>query len=156
VKFPPGWGAPAELPLAQLASWTQQADQGVKYFSGTATYVKEFELGPEAIRPALELWLDLGRVKEVAEVRLNGRDLGVLWKPPFRVEITGAARAGRNTLEVRVTNLWPNRLIGDLRLPEQERRTWTTFNPFKPDSPLLESGLLGPVQVSARARVMLE
>ena len=103
-----------------------------------------------------ELRLDLGRVKEIAEVKLNGRKLGILWKPPFRADITSAARAGKNTLEIRVTNLWPNRLIGDQRLPEKERHTWASFNPFKADSPLLESGLLGPVQVTTAARIELE
>ena len=156
VRFPAGWGAPAEFPLAQLASWTQQADEGVKYFSGTATYVKEFELAPGAVGAGRELRLDLGRVKEIAEVKLNGRDVGILWKPPFRADITGAARVGKNTLEIRVTNLWPNRLIGDQRLPEKERRTWASFNPFKVDSPLLESGLLGPVQVTTAARIELD
>ena len=156
VRFPAGWGAPVEFPLAQLASWTQQTDEGVKYFSGTATYVKEFELAPGAVAAGRELRLDLGRVKEIAEVKLNGRKLGILWKPPFRADITSAARAGKNTLEIRVTNLWPNRLIGDQRLPEKERHTWASFNPFKADSPLLESGLLGPVQVTTAARIELE
>lgn len=156
VKFPPGWGAPAEWPLAQLASWTEQANEGVKHFSGTATYVKEFDLAPEAIASGRILRLDLGRVKEIAEVKLNGQDLGALWKPPFHIALSGAAHAGKNRLEVRVTNLWPNRIIGDLQLPEKDRRTWTTFNPFKADSPLLESGLLGPVRIEVGETVVFK
>jgi hypothetical protein len=101
--------------------------------------------------------LELGEVKNLAEVSLNGRDLGVLWKPPFSVDITDAVQPGQNLLEVRVTNLWPNRLIGDQHLPENERHTWTTWSPYTADSPLLPSGLLGPVRIrwGARKRVSL-
>jgi hypothetical protein len=118
--------------------------------------VKEFDLAADAVATGRVLWLDLGNVKEIAEVKLNGRDLGIWWKPPFRGDVTSAVRAGKNTLEIRVTNLWPNRLIGDQKLPEKERHTWATFNPFKADSPLLESGLLGPVQIKTTARVAVE
>ena len=100
-----------------------------------------------------ETWLDLGEVQVMAQVNLNGDDLGVLWKPPFRVEVTGAVRAGRNTLEIRVANLWPNRMIGDAALPEAERFTWSSYEPFDKDSPLLKSGLLGPVKLST-ARIL--
>ena len=123
--------------------------------------------------------LDLGAVREIAEVRLNGRDLGVLWKPPFRVDITKAARAGRNLLEVRVTNLWPNRLIGDEQLPADcdyrpggpilawpswllegtprpsGRIAFTTWQHWTRESPLIESGLLGPVTVHVGRQVEL-
>ena len=92
---------------------------------------------------------DLGTVKNLCEVSLNGQNLGIVWKPPFRLDVTSAARIGTNQLEVRVTNLWPNRLIGDLRNPQLKPITWTTFNPYEADSPLLESGLLGPVTVTA-------
>jgi hypothetical protein len=91
------------------------------------------------------LQLDLGRVQVMAQVTLNGKDLGVLWKAPFQVDITDAAKPGVNTLEITVANLWPNRLIGDQSLPPEKRVAWTTWNPFKKDTPLLESGLLGPV-----------
>ncbi len=155
VRFPPNWGAPASVGFLALASWTDSANEGVKYFSGTATYVKEFELPAGTLGTGRRLWLDLGEVREVAEVSLNGRDLGVLWKPPFRADITAAAQPGKNRLKVRLTNLWPNRLIGDQRLPEAQRRTWATFNPFTADSPLLPSGLLGPVTVRAQAVVGL-
>jgi len=81
----------------------------------------------------------------MARVTLNGKDLGVLWKKPFQVEITGVAQSGANTLELTVANLWPNRLIGDQSLPPEQRIAWTTWNPFKKETPLLESGMLGPV-----------
>ena len=85
----------------------------------------------------------------MAQVKLNGRDLGILWKPPFRADVTGALRPGANTLEIRVANLWPNRLIGDAALPASERFTWSSWHPFTKDTPLLKSGLLGPVRLEA-------
>ena len=153
LRFPPKWGAPESVTLERLISWSQHKDDGVKYFSGTATYVKEFDVPAEMIGEGKTLYLDLGMVKNLAEVSLNGQNLGVLWKPPFRVEISGVAKAGKNRLEIKVTNLWPNRLIGDQKLPEKDRFTWTTFNPYKADSPLLDSGLLGPVMLRPAVRV---
>ena len=130
------------LTLPQLISWSDHSLEELKYFSGTAAYMKEFELPRDATNA---LFLDLGEVKEIAEVELNGTDFGVLWKPPFVVEVTAAIRPGRNHLVIRITNLWPNRLIGDQRLPPEKRRAWTTWSPYTKDSPLLPSGLLGPV-----------
>ena len=95
------------------------------------------------------LWLDLGNVRELAEVRLNGRSLGVLWAPPWRVEITGAAKPGTNTLEIEVVNFWPNRIIGDQFLAPEKRFTRTNIRKLTRDTPLMESGLLGPVRVLA-------
>ena len=153
LTFPPHWGVPEKVSLDRLISWTAHADDGVKHFSGTATYACEFEIADFTS----QLFLDLGAVNNVAEVKLNGHDLGILWKPPFRVNATAALRRrpGRNKLEVRVTNLWPNRLIGDAALPESQRFTWTTFQPYKPTDPLLESGLLGPVQLLPVARTAM-
>ena len=156
LRFPPDLGAPAAVTLEELASWTEHEDAGVRYFSGAATYATEFEAPAAWLAGDNALFLDLGEVKNVAEIRLNGQDLGVLWKPPFAVEITDAARPGTNALEVRVTNLWPNRMIGDLSLPEAERITWSTFNPYQADSALLESGLLGPVTLRPAVRVAVE
>jgi hypothetical protein len=115
---------------------------------------KRFDLD-DVSRP---LWLDLGEVKELAEVRVNGKSLGVLWTYPFRVSVSGAVHEGRNELEVRVTNLWPNRLIGDARLPREKRLTRTNVEKF--DQPpkgggehrLLPSGLLGPVRLLEQKR----
>ena len=153
LRFPPKWGAPDHVNLDQLVSWADHPDEGVRHFSGTATYGKEFEWQPGGKRT--RYFLDLGEVKELAEVVLNGKNLGILWKPPFRAEITGALVPGKNKLEVRVTNLWPNRLIGDAALPEDQRLTWTTFQPYKAGDPLLPSGLLGPVTVLSQKRVEL-
>ena len=147
VYFPAGRGAPEKTTLDSLVSWTTQAESGVKYFSGTATYQKTIALDAGLLGVGKVIELDLGDVKNLAEVVLNGQNLGVLWKPPFRVDISRVAKAGQNQLEVKITNLWPNRLVGDEALPKEKRTTWTTFNPFKADSPLLQSGLLGPVTV---------
>ncbi len=156
LRFPAGWDAPAELALPALVSWTQRPEDGVRHFSGTATYEKPFYVSPDRFGNGRSVWLDLGEVKEIAEVIVNGRDLGVLWKPPFRVDVTQAVHPGSNTLEVRVTNLWPNRLIGDQGLPEDRRHTWTTYNPFTAKSKLLESGLLGPVRLVSTATTIAE
>lgn len=145
VTFPAGLGAPAAAGFDRLVSWSEHPEAGIKYFSGTATYVKEIEV-PEELA-GKQLYLDLGKVKELAEVRLNGKDLGVLWKPPFRVDLSQAVKPGKNLLEVKVTNLWTNRLIGDEFLPEADRITRVNKRTFTKESPLRESGLLGPVLI---------
>ncbi len=119
VSFPPHRGAPPEVTLPELISLHRHSDPGVRYFSGTATYTKRFTIPPEMLAGGKRLYLDLGRVEVMAEVKLNGRDLGTYWAPPFRMDVTEAARAGENELEVRVTNLWVNRLIGDEQLPPE-------------------------------------
>jgi hypothetical protein len=147
VRFQPGRLAPSSVTFDKLISWTQRPEDGVKYFSGTATYVKDLDIPADDLANGHRVRLDLGVVKNLAEVRVNGHDLGVLWKVPFATDITDALHAGKNRLEIRVTNLWPNRLIGDQFLPEDKRVTWTTYNPYTKDSPLLPSGLLGPVRL---------
>jgi hypothetical protein len=168
LQFPPNWGAPEKASFDKLISWSDFPDAGVKYFSGTAKYVKTLDVPANLLGAGKRLYLDLGTVKEIAQVKLNGKDLGVMWKKPFMAEITGAAKAGPNQLEVEVTNLWPNRLIGDEQLPPDSeidgdhikkwpqwlldgkpsptgRFTFTTWHFWKKDEPLLESGLIGPV-----------
>jgi hypothetical protein len=130
-----------------LISWTAHSDEGVKYFSGTATYRKEFTVPPEWCRPGAKLLLDLGRVKEIAEVVVNGKPLGTLWKPPFQVDATEALKPGANRLELKITNLWPNRLIGDQQPSATKKYTFAIYKAYTKDSPLLESGLLGPVRL---------
>ena len=152
VRFPPDRGAPPEIRLADLASWTASADEGVKYFSGTATYTKTLPAEPAWFRPGASLVIDLGAVKEIAEVSVNGTPVGLLWRPPFRADVTKALRPGPNQIEIKLTNLWANRMIGDQLLPEDKRYTFSMFKPYKKDSPLLESGLLGPVTLSSVVR----
>lgn len=145
LTFPPHLGAPESVSLTNLISWTESPDEGVKYFSGMASYHTKFRWS----RPAegTRVYLDLGEVHELARVRLNGQSLGILWKAPYRVEVSDALQDGENQLEIEVANLWPNRMIGDAARPEAERLTWSSFEPFKPTDKLLVSGLLGPVRL---------
>ncbi len=156
ISFPAGWGAPESIVLDKLISWSEHSDTGVKYFSGTACYRKEFDIPAELLRDDKCLSLDLGTVRNIAEVTLNGTNLGILWKQPFSVDITDTVKPGRNCLEVEVTNLWPNRIIGDQFLPENKRFTRTNVKKFKRNSPLLTSGLLGPVQIITAKKVTVK
>jgi len=124
----------------------------VKYFSGTAIYTKAVQAPAEWFKAGAKLWLDLGDVKNLAEVSVNGKPLGVLWKPPFRIDVTSALQAGDNRLEIKVTNLWVNRLIGDQQLGVTKKYTYTAMPFYKAGSPLLPSGLIGPVLVLLRIR----
>ncbi len=185
VTFPPNLGAPAGATFERLISWPEHKDPGIRFFSGTATYQTEFDLPDALFGKGRELHLDLGEVAVIARVRLNGRDLPTLWKPPFRVCVDGIARSGRNAIEVRVTNLWPNRMIGDAGLPDDIEwqpagkgtslpKAWpdwlvqgkprpsgriafcTRKDVYSKNDPLLPSGLIGPVRVRAAARVPLD
>jgi hypothetical protein len=146
VSFDPKWGGPEKVTFDQLVDWTTRSEPGIRFYSGTAVYRKEFNL-PALPAKSTRLLLDLGAVHEVSSVRLNGRDLGVIWTKPARVDITEAVKTAGNVLEVTVVNLWPNRLIGDETLPKELRVTETNMRKFGPTSPLLPSGLLGPVTV---------
>jgi len=183
VEFDPCWGGPAQVTFEKLADWTKRPEEGIKYYSGTAVYQKEIEL--PKIKNGERLFVDLGEVKNLAEVRVNGQKMGIAWKPPYRVEITKAAQPGKNKIEIAVTNLWPNRLIGDEQQPDDcvwdseqfwdqtvartsvgrplkiipdwmtehkprpsaGRYTFTSWKFYNKDSPLLESGLLGPMKI---------
>jgi hypothetical protein len=174
VAFQPNRGAPESIKMDSLIDLTEHADEGVKYFSGTAAYRTTFRIEPETIHPYRAFDLDLGDVEVVAEVRLNGKNLGILWKRPYRIDIGGVLREGTNELEVKVTNLWPNRLIGDERqFPVKNNYWWAqsgewpdwVIDPAKPnpsgrigfvvwphwtaDDALLPSGLIGPVRLLA-------
>jgi hypothetical protein len=147
VTFAPEHGAPAGITrFDTLSSWTTHTEPGIKYFSGTASYVTTLDVSGRWIGNGAHIRLDLGDVKNVAEVSVDGRTLGVLWKKPFAIDVTDALHPGENRLEVKVTNVWPNRMIGDHQ-PGAERIAYSTFDPFEPDSPLLSAGLLGPVVV---------
>jgi hypothetical protein len=178
VSFPAQTGTPENVKLDQLISWSNHRDPGVNYFSGTATYRNTFRVPPEVLAAGRAAYLDFGKVAVIAQARLNGEDLGILWKTPFRVQATPALRAGENLLEVQVTNLWVNRVIGDEQLPEDStrtpeglltswppwllegkpspvgRHTFATYRVWKSDSPLQESGLLGPVKLYTTQRVV--
>jgi beta-galactosidase/beta-glucuronidase len=119
----------------------------VKYFSGTATYSKTIQAPADWFKAGAKLWLDLGDVKNLAEITINGRPLGILWKTPFRMDVTSALKAGANTLEIKVANLWVNRLIGDEQPGATKKYTYTAVEFYRADSPLLPSGLIGPVRI---------
>ncbi|GEO12291.1 glycosyl hydrolase [Segetibacter aerophilus] len=182
VAFPENMGAPKEIMLTELISLHLHSEDGVKYFSGTCSYTKSFNLPANATPVNKRTFLDLGRVEVIAEVMVNGKNLGILWKRPYQVDITESLKTGVNQLIIKVTNLWPNRLIGDEMVPEMYkfpapsndtspfaalsnggitelpewykqgqpkpadgRVTFTTWKHYRKDSPLLESGLIGPV-----------
>jgi hypothetical protein len=148
VAFPPNWGAPPSITLDTLRSWSDNADPGVKYFSGTGTYTRTIDIPASWIAGNQHLWIDLGDVKNLAEVSVNGRSLGIVWHAPYRVDLTPALRPGSNQLAISVTNAWVNRLIGDQQ-PGATHYTFTTVKPYHADSPLQPSGLLGPVTLTS-------
>lgn len=147
VHFDPAWGGPGEVQFGELISWTESSDSDIKYYSGKGIYNKIFDYDG-AINAEKRYWLDLGDVKDtgIASVQLNGGDLGILWTKPFRVEITDLLKSGQNELVIEVINSWRNRLVGDRNLPAEERLTQTNIRTSS-QWPLLESGLLGPVQI---------
>lgn len=147
VAFDPAMVAPAQVRFERLEDWTLRSEPGLKYYSGIATYRRTFDL-PTTVSPqrSSPLYLDLGNVQVMARVRVNGRDCGVAWTAPWRVDITAAVQPTGNTLEIEVANLWPNRMIGDTIAPEKTY-TQTTYRPFKATDALLPSGLLGPVRL---------
>lgn len=182
VRFDPKWGGPAEVKFDKLEDWTKRPEPGIRYYSGTATYRKPFD-------GANGTWLDLGTVNHIARVRLNGRGLGVVWTAPWGVEIPqGLLKPTGNELEIEVTNVWANRLIGDEQeppdcewlpghhfanqggylkrfpdwfvkkepRPSKGRFCFTTWNYFTKDSPLIPSGLLGPVTLRAAKRMGIQ
>jgi hypothetical protein len=146
VTFPANLGGPAEpVTFEQLGSWTENPDDRIKHFSGTASYRKTIRLAKPA--KGSRLFLDLGNLPHLAEVSLNGKNLGVVWTKPARVDIISAAKKGDNDLEIRVTNVWKNRLVGDAKLEPAKRITWSNWPFYKGNEPLEVSGLLGPVTI---------
>ncbi len=147
VTFDPEWGGPESVVFKKLDDWTLRPEPGIKYYSGKATYSKTFDYPASGIPHSAPLFLDLNRARNIAQVRLNGQDLGVVWTAPWRVEISKAVKPTGNKLEIDVINLWPNRLIGDARLPADKRLTKTNVGKFNnpKHQQLFPSGLLGPV-----------
>jgi hypothetical protein len=144
VTFDPKWGGPATARFSALSDWSKHIEPGIKFYSGRATYRKNFAR-PAGVLPGGRVWLDLGDVRDVAVVRLNGRDLGVRWIAPWRVDASFALREGTNSLEVEVINPWNNRLVGDAALPVTQRRTSLSLATVRANVSLLPAGLLGPV-----------
>jgi hypothetical protein len=148
VTFDPQWGGPDQpVTFTSLSDWTQRPEDDIRHYSGVAVYRTTLD-APAAASLQSRPSLDLGEVKDLAAVKLNGRELGVVWCAPWRVVLpAGLLKPAGNQLEIKVANLWPNRLIKDASLPEKQRLTWTTWSPYKPSDRLLPSGLLGPVRI---------
>jgi len=166
VSFDPKWGGPNEVIFKDLQDWSTRPEEGIKFYSGIAVYRKTFNVSDKVLKNKKRFYLDLGEVKNLAKVRLNGKDLGVVWTAPWSVDITDRIKRNGNQLEIEVANLWPNRLIGDEHLPydgikdgklpdwllnniarTSGRYTFSTVSYYNKDSPLLRSGLLGPVSI---------
>jgi alpha-L-rhamnosidase/Glycosyl hydrolases family 2, sugar binding domain len=143
VHFDPKWGGPKNATFDSLMSWPTRPEPGIKFYSGTAVYEKTFALNEK--NKNSKLFLDLGSVRELAEVKVNGKSCGIVWCPPWRVDVTDAVRSGENKLEIEVVNFWPNRLIGDAGLPPAQRLTKTNIRKLTAKTPLETAGLLGPV-----------
>lgn len=163
LHFPENWDVPVDTVFDQLISWTNHPHPGIHYFSGTACYLKKIDIPGDWIKPDLLIYLDLMDVRMMAEVIMNGKNLGILWKKPFRVEITSAIKPGPNELEIRVTNTWWNRLVGDEKYPDgfpgseiDHPRTFTTTKAWNAESELLQSGLLGPVRIEVKKIVDID
>lgn len=150
IHFQKDRGAPAMITADSLISWTNNTNKGVRYFSGTAAYQKTINVPKQWLAKGSSLWLDLGQVKNLAEVVVNGKNMGIVWRKPFLVDISSALRAGKNTLEIKVTNLWVNRMIGDAQPDAIKKYTYITWGFYNAQSPLLPSGLLGPVKLVAK------
>ncbi len=157
VTFEPNLGGPATSRFPRLESWTLNSDEGIKHYSGTATYTKSIQAPAEWFRPDTRLLLDMGEVLDMADVTLNGKGMGLFWKPPFRFDVTGLLRPGENRLEVKVTNQWTNRLIGDRALAKEKKILGDTRimvgGMGGGSVPLSESGLLGPVALIVEDRL---
>ena len=147
LSFQPGRGAPAFITMDKLISWSDSTDAGVKYFSGAGTYSRTIQASPDWFKKGANLWIDLGDLKNLAEVTVNGKSLGIVWHAPYRVDATNALKPGANVVTIRAINAWVNRLIGDQQPDATTKYTFTTSKPYKANSPLLPSGLLGPVRV---------
>ncbi|MCK9640532.1 MAG: hypothetical protein M0R39_11550 [Prolixibacteraceae bacterium] len=168
LNFDSKLGGSGEIIFDKLEDWTKRPESGIKYYSGTVSYQKNFTLTKSSLKQASRFWIHLGKVNNMAQVSLNGIDLGTLWTAPWSIDITKAIKESENLLEIKVVNLWPNRLIGDEQFPSDgianrnwpdwlieikprnsERITFATYNFYKKNAPLLKSGLLGPVCILA-------
>ena len=146
VHFDPKWGGPETAQFDSLVSWPTRPEPGIKFYSGTAVYEKTFNLPSSQLSTVNhQLILDLGNVREITEVKVNGKSCGIVWCPPWRVDISDAVQPDENKLQIEVVNFWPNRIVGDASLPEAQRLTRTNIRKLTATTPLEEAGLLGPV-----------
>jgi hypothetical protein len=151
LSFPAGWGAPEKVSVDRFKSWTEFSDPGIRFFSGTATYRTVLHLPAGFTLKERQLWIELGNVREIATVIVNSHDVGTVWRQPFAARIDGLVHPGDNTVEIRVSNLWPNRLIGDLQSSDTPKFTHTNVHAYAKDSSLLPSGILEPVTLAVES-----
>jgi hypothetical protein len=157
VTFPPNLGAPERIQLAALEPWSANTNEGVRFFSGTATYSKNIQVQQSWLSAGQKILLDLGAVSDLAEVIVNGRSAGILWKPPYRMDVTSVIRAGANAVQIKVTNEWTNRIAGDRGAPPERRILSGAAAGARggggagaaPQVPA--SGLLGPVRLMSES-----
>jgi len=149
IRFDTGWGGPASFSMEKLTSWTNVENEGVKFYSGTATYTRDFIVEADAISGKTEAFVRFEDIQEMARVFVNGHDCGIVWLPPYKANITPWLKAGNNTIRVQVLNTWNNRIVGDLRNPGESQYTSTNIKKarFTANSPLLKSGLLGKAEI---------
>ena len=148
VTFDPANGGPSSpVIFDELTDWADHADAAISSFSGRAVYRTTFTV--DSVNDASKYLLDLGHVKVLANVKVNGMAVGSAWTAPWSVDVSRALKPGDYQLEIEVVTTWVNKIVSDLKLPESERTTWVGVNRFTPDSPLDPSGLMGPVVLSA-------
>jgi hypothetical protein len=141
VYFPENRGGPGTVTMDTLTDWTQSTKPGIRYFSGTAVYNKYIELDSlDSMKPSI---LTMQTLNAVSTVSINGQLAGTVWCSPWSVDVTNLLKPGPNKLEIRVTNTWINRLIGDAVLPVGRRFSWTNYPIAKPTDDLQPSGLIG-------------
>lgn len=145
VAFDENWGAPKQIVFEKLIPWNQHENDGIKYYSGIATYTKTFDVPAKMLDGKSRIVLQFGNVSEMGEVKLNGKSCGIAWAKPYQVDVTSALKPGENQLQIEVANHWANRVIGDAALPESERKTKTNILRLTKETPLIDSGLTGPV-----------
>jgi hypothetical protein len=145
VHFSTAWGGPETAVFDNLMDWSQHSQDQIKYYSGKATYRKTLESPGHLADTKAQVVLDLGEARDLATVRLNGKTIATLWHAPWTEDITSELRPGPNTLEIDIVNAWNNRLVGDAKLPIDQRRTFLLAPTVKSDAPLISAGLLGPV-----------
>lgn len=149
IHFQENLGAPEQITTDSLKSYTESSDAGIKYFGGTAVYTNHFKLSKKELKQG-RILLNLGTVYYLAGVKVNGQDFGWQWKSPYSVDITDALKKGDNQLEVKVTSLWRNRIIGDRQPDCKHHYTYTSFKFYDAKSPLIPAGLVGPVRLQVK------
>jgi len=148
VSFNPDMGGPEIYQLEKLTSWSDIDVDGIKYYSGTANYSREFTVKEESLSKGTEVFIAFGDIQEMARVFINGKDCGIVWTPPYKANITPFVTAGSNEIVVEVTNTWNNRIVGDMKNPDKKPYTNTNIkNKFKGNSPLFQSGLMGKAEI---------